>query len=1501
MNTPQFLSRGIDYLGDLGAKLRDLQGFKTLAHELIQNADDVPDATAMTFNICDDMLIVDNDGIFSDCGQVEQNECPWKNDSRRGHRCDFHRFRFVAAGDKRAEEGTTGAFGIGFIATYQITDQPELISAGRHWILHEERPENERVQVCPGCEKCAKKQLPGTRFIFTWAKDPHSHLRQALRAEVLSEPDIETLLHELENSLPPSMLFLKRLRFIELKRNGESYRLFQRLDEGDSLILSDGNLAGDRVWHMLNGDFGQEAEALRAKHPGRIEPKRSSRVTVAIPEENACNGLFCVFLPTEQETGFPFHINADFFPSNDRKRLNLTASYEAEWNRAAIQSAAKTLAQSLHRLPELLGHRQFWALLDSVKKVSDEAVKTGKEPTLSAFWRLMSPILRTAAIVFTTKGEWTTPSQCCLLLQREETAAVALLESLGIKIVSEDLRPFQSLLRNEVVGVLPLGIPAFCDALSAIGFDRPCQDNEWQFLFADKKDLKVLWEEIALLRNREKRTKNIRSEQDIRLKSTAIAPVLGGALFPCAEAYHADESTISLFSQICPDIPFLSDDPDFEALRDLCPTFDAAAALGALDSLGSEEITNAWADGRLDLKQLFAWFENHRLEILEDPQARQQFNKLTIFPSSGQLRKLGAVALPGDFNDHLGLAEIVDLQELGGRRDLLRDLGMQALDFKTYALRLPDALSNPDIAVEKRRRAVSLLAERIGEIRDDPQLLKALASKPLVECSDGMFHEAGVCYFYSDTVEACLGASVFSAVIPEIQSAACQSLYELLGVTAKPRIADLIGRIEWIAVRPYSADLLLVVLKIITHLGNRFRNEEPPSELESLCKIPWLPANGRSDRWYRPDELYAVYQDYLFETTALFLNVPRNIQNASRVILEFIGVHITPDADLVVRHLQNCCNRNQRVNSEVYHFLNDKADNPALIQLKGKKCLYIGEHYLSPDQVFWGEHPFGSYRQRLGEELRAYGNLLKRLGVRDGPDHSDALAVMKEIATAFEATKKPLDDETLAVILSCWRLLEAAIDRGHFNGQRDAQSLQGLACVPNSKRMLNPPEWMFFENRAGLAEKFDKFLLSNVISRPIGAAVAMASAGVRPLSTAVDIQLLECEDPTQDVDIAERIRSRRNTFGRILDAQKPSECIHELLERLNDIRFEKSRSLIIRYQLHAFNRVLESKPEASPALYLAAENRLIFTHRNGQMAWPALSRELAIALLPEEDPGRIAAGIKEVLAAESGAQAAQTLDELGYSRLDTTTAATPIGMESVTTLGTDAPTGEVVCPDDANKSATPGGSGGMSPTQAVETLLGPGAPKPTPPAPEMEPEPPPTGGPGGRQKRKGTAEKKKRPVLRSYLPSPDLPLEMADESEQEPLRSPVDEAGIKRVIEYEKCCGRHPKEMPHHQPGYDIETRNSAGKILRYIEVKSLSGPWSIGYAVLSRAQFDTASRLGNDFWLYVVDQAQTDAFRIYRMQNPAQKANHFMFDDGWRSVAEIDEFSRKNPVWEGG
>ena len=63
------------------------------------------------------------------------------------------------------------------------------------------------------------------------------------------------------------------------------------------------------------------------------------------------------------------------------------------------------------------------------------------------------------------------------------------------------------------------------------------------------------------------------------------------------------------------------------------------------------------------------------------------------------------------------------------------------------------------------------------------------------------------------------------------------------------------------------------------------------------------------------------------------------------------------------------------------------------------------------------------------------------------------------------------------------------------------------------------------------------------------------------------------------------------------------------------------------------------------------------------------------------------------------------------------------------------------------------------------------------------------------------------------------------------------------------------------------------------------------GYKTLANELIQNADDVPDAFWLYVVDQAETDDFCVHRIQNPAQRATHFMFDDGWRAVAESDGF----------
>jgi hypothetical protein len=93
--------------------------------------------------------------------------------------------------------------------------------------------------------------------------------------------------------------------------------------------------------------------------------------------------------------------------------------------------------------------------------------------------------------------------------------------------------------------------------------------------------------------------------------------------------------------------------------------------------------------------------------------------------------------------------------------------------------------------------------------------------------------------------------------------------------------------------------------------------------------------------------------------------------------------------------------------------------------------------------------------------------------------------------------------------------------------------------------------------------------------------------------------------------------------------------------------------------------------------------------------------------------------------------------------------------------------------------------------------------------------------------------------------------------------------------------------MPKNHPGYDIESRDTSGEIERYIEVKSRSGLWGDDGVGLTSTQFSKARELGEQYWLYVVENAAQPDAQIYRIQNPAGKVEQFLYDAGWQDTAE--------------
>lgn len=94
------------------------------------------------------------------------------------------------------------------------------------------------------------------------------------------------------------------------------------------------------------------------------------------------------------------------------------------------------------------------------------------------------------------------------------------------------------------------------------------------------------------------------------------------------------------------------------------------------------------------------------------------------------------------------------------------------------------------------------------------------------------------------------------------------------------------------------------------------------------------------------------------------------------------------------------------------------------------------------------------------------------------------------------------------------------------------------------------------------------------------------------------------------------------------------------------------------------------------------------------------------------------------------------------------------------------------------------------------------------------------------------------------------------------------------------------EKAPTNNKGYDIIEIDSNGDIVRYIEVKTLTGVWGEGGVSVTESQLEFAQVYDN-WWLFVVENINTQNTSVHIFENPVQQANRYMFDHSWKQLAE--------------
>jgi hypothetical protein len=339
----------------------------------------------------------------------------------------------------------------------------------------------------------------------------------------------------------------------------------------------------------------------------------------------------------------------------------------------------------------------------------------------------------------------------------------------------------------------------------------------------------------------------------------------------------------------------------------------------------------------------------------------------------------------------------------------------------------------------------------------------------------------------------------------------------------------------------------------------------------------------------------------------------------------------------------------------------------------------------------------------------------------------------------------------------------------------------------------------------------------------------------------------------------------------LLEDERPDTKI------LDSLEIDSVRSLRVVYALNAFRQTKHSQPERIDAFYRREENTLFFTRNDNLRPWASIAKELALAISPSSEPGRLSPGIFHILASETFESASRILDQLGYPTLQASPP-TVLSTEIVGVIGAEGGNtleGGTVTPTTGAVDLQPG----MTPAEAVKGMMGPNVLPPTPMPPGSGQDETLPGTDGG-----GTKKTPRTGRLLSYVATG------GDTNGGNQGKDRGDDVlankGVERVVQYEKARGRIPEIMPPLNEGYDVVSKDEQGNIIRYIEVKAVSGEWGLLGVGVSKPQFDFSREKEIRSWLYVVEHAADNDFRIYPINDPARIVTNYMFDKGWKAIA---------------
>lgn len=1204
---PVTLAYEADLLGNIQQALAGLQGFGVMALELIQNADDAG-ADVLAFDVTDSALFVRNDGVFSSCGLLTPR-CPWETEGDPGgvHRsCNFHALSRMGSRNKVTVASQIGRFGIGFVSVYQITDSPIVRSAGLEMtLLPLEGAGSTRMTPDVG----------GSEVELRWAMSP-SATRKALNASPTPENVVSLVVEAIDQTLANSLFFLRHLRRVDLRRNGELVRSVAIARDDAVLTLTFGPQARIERWMLLSRDAGDLAAArdIFTDFPTLAGLDRSQTVTVAVPlDGDPVTGLLYAYLPTEQASGLPVHINADFFPHPTRRSITLTGEqHERYWNELLLDTAAQSIAEQFQVLRDLVGAERLWALVGA-------AFALREKPSFRAFWAALQPVARDTECVMVVDGSWATPPRAFLAdLSAEERAALA---SIGMPILDEALRPHWTVLSS--LGTTPLRLGSLVIALEAEFARHPID--------AQTAQLRALWSAVDAVIVQSKARPDFGGLAQ-RLKAVTFLLDVDDAPASASGLWRPVQAPASLIRTYIADCPIAHVDvlalPEIAALVEAYGFGALASDLAA--ALPDENAAKALIGTEPDRVRAFYGLLTHYDLDPAVAEASTRLAQTPILRTASGFTSPSRGQLPGGFIDPIGYLELVDASLMTERmqRFAREGLEVEILTLQAYVTRyLPDILAAGPV----REPYVALLTEILdhrNELEGEGGLA-ALKSVEFVRTRAGGYATPGDCYYWSSQLEVLLGEDDAHWVdetwtpAPPVSGRFRDLLEARLGMRTTASIGHLVARIETIATTQGIDDIARNTTPIVRHLMERFTRLEPSEKatLERLKTLEWLPGAMRGERVprtrYPPSMLYRSFRAPAFLSQVHVVDLPilRGAQSGRALaeFLDFLAMPEEPPTEAVVAHLEHCIETGAPASDVTYAMLSERLDRPdgaCIDRLSEKAFIYDAQlkRYLTAGEVFWSPPPFPGHWHAASPRMAVREALYRRLGVVGTPSARHYAALARQIAAQID-----IDQAGIAVHERCLGWLAEALEGGDLEAQASLTAVRDAPILLNLCGGVVWPDEAAWRDSEILALPFSGGLDDRLVAPPASASRQAAARLFRELdvmrfSQTARLQLAVEPASVVDPDATARLRERADLLLWLAANTRFYGALHDMLYT---VEVRSTDTLEVHTELFEYDPPVQSTPMPAAAFY-ATESRVLYVRRTAQetIDWTAALRAL---------------------------------------------------------------------------------------------------------------------------------------------------------------------------------------------------------------------------------------------------------------------------------------------------